>query len=134
MPPGRILISRPPSQQAAIHNYLFVLPVVRLPVVEVFPLRFPAVLPVPVPVPVPRFVLPLFMFEPLVPLLPMLPDPLFVFIIGVGDIMGVLMVFRFEPMFALRAFTFTFVLPESPQPNVPAAIKNEAVIMVFLMV
>jgi hypothetical protein len=105
-----------------------------LPAVEVFPLWLPDVLPEPVPVLLPRFIFPLFMFEPLVPVLPIPLEPVLVFIIGVGDIIGVLMVFMFEPMFALRALTFTFVLPLSPQPNVPVASKSEAVIMVFLMV
>jgi hypothetical protein len=120
-----------------------VFPVVRLPVVDVLPLRLPDIEPLPDPFPVlvPRFMLlplplPLFMLLPVLPPVPLLPIPLPVlpFIIGVGDIIGVLMVFMFEPKFALRALTLTFVFPESPQPNEPAAISSEAVIMVFLMV
>lgn len=82
-----------------------------------------------------RFILPLmleFIFEFMLEL-----PPIFEFIIGDGDIIGVdifeFIMFEFI-MLALRAFTFTFVFPASPQPNEPAAIKNVAVIKVFLMV
>jgi hypothetical protein len=105
----------------------------------VLPLRLPVVvLPVPVPVvfPVPRFALPVVVL-PIVPVPLVFPVPpvfpIFVFIMGVGDIIGVLIVFMFD-MFALRALTLTLVFPASPQPNEPVAIKSEAVIMVFLMV
>jgi len=59
---------------------------------------------------------------------------MFEFIIGVGDIIVVPpMVFVFVNV-ALRLFAFEVVLSLPPRPKVPAAIKSEAVIMVFLMV
>ena len=93
------------------------------------PVRLPAVLPI---------VVPRFMLELVFPLcmlaFDMLAFDMLVFIIGVGVIIGVLTVFKFDIVFALRALTLMFVFPVSPQPKEPAAKISEAVKMVFLMV
>jgi hypothetical protein len=116
------VVLRAPPDPLAIPLF----PMPRLLPLPTLPLPMPRLLPLPMlplPVPDPPPVVP-----PMLPLLLM-----FEFItIGVGDIIVVPLMFEFI-MLVLRLLAFEVVL-SPPQPNVPAAIKSDAVKMVFLIV